>query len=57
MGVSGQTDHPKVLDAMKMVVDKSSLYDKMVGTFIETPADLKMWKDSGLLYLSYQVVS
>jgi 4-hydroxy-2-oxoheptanedioate aldolase len=55
MGVPGQTDHPNVLEAMKMVVDKSSVYNKVMGTFIETPADLKIWKDLGLLYLSYQV--
>lgn len=55
MGVPGQTNHPKVLDAMKMVTEKASQNNKIVGTFIETPADLKIWKDLGLLYLSYKV--
>jgi 4-hydroxy-2-oxoheptanedioate aldolase len=55
MGVPGQTNHPKVLEAMKMVTEKASHHNKIVGTFIETPADLKIWKDLGLLYLSYKV--
>jgi len=55
MGVPGQTNHPKVLEAMRMVTEKANQYNKIVGTFIETPADLKIWKDLGLLYLSYKV--
>ncbi|WP_372932963.1 HpcH/HpaI aldolase family protein, partial [Mariniphaga sediminis] len=55
MGVPGQTNHPKVLEAMKMITEKASHYNKIVGTFIETPSDLKIWKDLGLLYLSYKV--
>lgn len=55
MGVPGQTNHPKVLEAMKMITEKANHYNKIVGTFIETPSDLKIWKDLGLLYLSYKV--
>lgn len=55
MGVPGQTNHPKVLEAMKMVEEKARYYNKIVGTFIETPVDFKIWKDLGLLYLSYKV--
>lgn len=55
MGVPGQTNHPKVLNAMRMVMEKANQFNKNVGTFVETPADLKMWKDLGLLYLSYKV--
>jgi 4-hydroxy-2-oxoheptanedioate aldolase len=55
MGVPGQTNHPKVIKAMKMVTEKANKYDKIVGTFVETPVDLKIWKDLGLLYLSYKV--
>jgi 4-hydroxy-2-oxoheptanedioate aldolase len=55
MGVPGQTNHPKVLEAMKMVIEKANSKNKVVGTFVETPDELKMWKDLGLLYLSYKV--
>ncbi|MCG6190837.1 HpcH/HpaI aldolase family protein [Maribellus maritimus] len=55
MGVPGETNHPKVVDAMKKVVKKATHYNKVVGTFVETPADLKMWKDLAVRYLSYKV--
>lgn len=55
IGVPGQTNHPKVLEAMKMVIKKAVPYNKVVGTFIESPADFRMWKNLGLLYLSYKV--
>lgn len=55
MGVPGQTNHPKVIEAMKIVTEKANKYNKIVGTFVETPVDLKIWKDLGLLYLSYKV--
>ena len=38
-----------------MITEKANYYNKIVGTFIETPSDLKIWKDLGLLYLSYKV--
>lgn len=55
LGVPGQINHPKVMDAMKNVVNKAKLENKIVGTFIETLEDLKMWKELGVLYLSYKV--
>jgi 4-hydroxy-2-oxoheptanedioate aldolase len=55
MGVPGQTDHPKVTDAMKMILEKANQSNKVIGTFVETPGELKTWKDLGLLYLSYKV--
>jgi len=55
LGVPGQTNHPKVINAMKSVVDKAKRKNIVVGTFVETPEDLKMWKDLGVLYLSYKV--
>lgn len=55
LGVPGQTNHPKVINAMKMVVDKANTKGKIIGTFVETPEDFKIWKDLGVLYLSYKV--
>lgn len=45
MGVPRQTNHPKVINAMKSVVNKAKQKNIVVGTFVETPEDLKMWKD------------
>lgn len=55
MGVPGQTHHPKVFEAMRMVTEIAVKNNKIVGTFIETPSDLKIWKELGLLYLAYKV--
>ena len=55
MGVPGQINHPEVINAMKNVIDKAKQRNIVVGTFVETPEDLKMWKDLGVLYLSYKV--
>ncbi len=55
LGVPGQTNHPEVINAMKSVVNKAKQKNIVVGTFVETPEDLNMWKDLGVLYLSYKV--
>ncbi|MDD4756459.1 MAG: aldolase/citrate lyase family protein [Prolixibacteraceae bacterium] len=55
LGVPGQINHPKVIEAMKTVITEASARNKFVWTFVETSEDFKMWKDLGLLYLAYQV--
>ncbi len=55
MGITGHIHHPEVLNAMKEVVKKAKDKKKIVGTFLETPEDLKMWREMGVLYLSYKV--
>ena len=55
LGVPGQTNHPKVIDAMKKVIAKAAGKNKYVGTFVETPDEYKMWKELGLMYLAYKV--
>jgi 4-hydroxy-2-oxoheptanedioate aldolase len=55
LGVPGQINHPKVIEAMKTVITKAAAGNKFVGTFVETPEDYKMWKQLGLIYLAYQV--
>ena len=55
LGLPGQVNNPVVVEAMKKIVDKAKKADKIIGCFVDTPADLKMWKDLGLQYLSYSV--
>ena len=40
---------------MKKIVEKAKKKNKVIGTFIDTPEDLKMWKDIGLQYLCSSV--
>jgi 4-hydroxy-2-oxoheptanedioate aldolase len=55
LGLTGQISHPEVVKAMKDMVQKAKAKNKIVGTFVETSEDLKMWRDMGVLYLSYKV--
>lgn len=55
LGLPGQVNNPVVVDAMKEIVCKAKEAGKIIGCFVDTPEDLKMWKDLGLQYLSYSV--
>ncbi len=55
LGIPGQVNNPVVVDAMKKIVEKAQKKNKVIGTFIDTIDDLKMWRELGLQYLSYSV--
>lgn len=55
LGVPGQVNNPKVVEAMKHIVEKAKAKEKVIGCFVDTLEDMKMWKSLGLQYLSYSV--
>ena len=55
LGLPGQVNNPVVVDAMMKIVDKAKAKNKVIGCFVDTPEDLKMWRELGLQYLSYSV--
>ena len=55
LGLPGQVDNPIVVNAMKEIVGKAKKKNKIIGTFIDTIDNLKMWRQLGLQYLSYSV--
>ena len=55
LGIPGQVNNPIVVNAMKDIVERAKSKGKVVGTFVDTPQDLKMWKEIGVQYLSYSV--
>lgn len=55
LGVPGQVNNPKVVEAMQKIVKKAKAKDKIIGCFVDTLEDMKMWKSLGLQYLSYSV--
>ena len=55
LGLPGQVNHPKVVEAMKKIVAKAREENVVIGCFTDTLEDLKMWKELGLQYLSYSV--
>lgn len=55
LGIPGQVNNPKVVSEMKKIVEKAKKKNKIIGTFTDTPEDLRMWRELGLQYLSYSV--
>lgn len=55
LGIPGQVNNPIVVNAMKDIVEKAKKKNKVIGTFVDTPDDLKMWRELGIQYLSYSV--
>lgn len=54
-GYPGETDHPKVIEAMKSIVGKSAAKGMMVGTFTDSLDAVRRWKAAGVCFLSYSV--
>lgn len=55
LGFPGQVNNPRVVDAMKIIVEKAKKAGKVIGCFVDTLDDLEMWRNLGLQYLSYSV--
>lgn len=55
LGIPGQVNNPIVVNAMREIVEKAKAKGKVVGTFVDTYEDFKLWRDLGLQYLSYSV--
>lgn len=55
LGIPGQVNNPKVVSAMKEIVEKANKKGKVIGTFVDTLEDMALWKGLGLQYLSYSV--
>lgn len=55
LGIPGQVNNPVVVAEMKKIVEKAKAKNKVIGTFVDTPEDLEMWRKLGLQYLSYSV--
>ena len=55
LGIPGQVNDPIVVEEMKKIVAKAKKKNKVIGTFVDTPQDLVMWRELGVKYLSYSV--
>ena len=55
LGYPGQVSHPEVIKEMELIVNNARKRDVTVGTFTDTLASVKMWKDAGVQYISYSV--
>ena len=55
LGVTGQVDDPRVIQAMKAVVDECVKRNVVVGTFVDTIEEARKWSTAGVKYLCYSV--
>lgn len=55
LGVPGEVEHPKVLEAVEDIVNRCRHAGKYVGTFVETPERAAAYRDAGVRYLAYGV--
>ncbi len=55
LGVPGQVEHPLVMLAIEKLVAKAALKNVVLGTFCDTPQQLNLRKNQGMLYLAYSV--
>ncbi len=55
LGLPGEVDNPLVIEKMNQIVQKAKEKRKIVGTFVDDMEMLKVWKNAGVQYLSYNV--
>lgn len=55
LGIPGQVNNTIVVNAMCEIVEKAKKKNKVIGVFVDTLEDLKMWRNMGIQYLSYSV--
>jgi 4-hydroxy-2-oxoheptanedioate aldolase len=55
LGLTGQVNHPRVIEKIKEIVDKVSKKNIILGIFIETKEEASNWVKLGVRYISYNV--
>lgn len=55
LGVTGDVHHPKVVQQMKLIIEKAAAAGVTVGTFVDTVEDGLRWKALGVKYIADSV--
>jgi 4-hydroxy-2-oxoheptanedioate aldolase len=55
LGVPGDVDNPRVVEAMRRIVDECQARKVVVGTFVDTIEGARKWCAAGVRYLCYSV--
>lgn len=55
LGIPGQVHDPGLLAKMSEIVAKAKAKGKLIGTFVESPEDARVWMDRGMSYVSCSV--
>jgi len=51
MGVPGNSDHPKMIEAIEKIRDACRRHGIIPGIHTKSPAMAKFWKDRGMLFV------
>lgn len=55
LGVSGEVEHPRVIQKMEAIIQKSRKTGAVVGTFVDDIRAARRWMNLGVQYISYSV--
>lgn len=55
LGVPGDVQNERVVEQMKIIIQKASAAGAVIGTFVDTPADAHYWKKMGVKYIANSV--
>lgn len=55
LGIPGDVDNPRVVEAMRTIVAQCVKQSVIVGTFVDTVESARKWRDAGVRYLCYSV--
>jgi len=55
LGVPGQVNHSSVVSNMQQMVEKAKSKGLLVGTFVNTLENARLWMDAGIQFISYSV--
>ena len=55
LGIPGDVESPRVVEAMRTVVDRCLKKGMVAGTLVDTLENAKRWRDAGVKYLCYSV--
>jgi 4-hydroxy-2-oxoheptanedioate aldolase len=55
LGLVGEVENPRVLKEIEAIVAKCKAHDRVVGTFVDSLATAKRYKDLGVQFLAFSV--
>lgn len=55
LGLPGEIEHPKVLEAIRGIIAMAKRKGKTVGVFADSTAQAQRWIDAGVQYIAYSV--
>jgi 4-hydroxy-2-oxoheptanedioate aldolase len=55
LGIPGEVDNPRVVEAMRTIVERCMRHGVTVGTFVDDIESGRRWRDEGVRYICYSV--